>query len=165
MNNKVQGIQSKMQIVDCHSQSIAKLETQLRQLAIAVSKREEGKLASYPIENPKNQQFEQLTAIMVLKGGKEVENKVSEKKHDKKERLKTNEIDYEIESDSHSPLMCLTPLGHTNQVVPYPQALDAPFPFRKDKHGEDMLKTFKQVKVNLPPFGSNKSNPYLCKIP
>ena len=32
-----------MQIVDSHSQSIAKLETQLGQLTIGVSKREEGK--------------------------------------------------------------------------------------------------------------------------
>jgi len=42
-----------MHIVDSHSQSIAKLETQLEQLAIAVGKREEGKLPSHPIENPK----------------------------------------------------------------------------------------------------------------
>jgi len=47
-----------MHIVDSHSQSIAKLETQLGQLAIAVGKREEGKLLSHPIQNPKGQQFE-----------------------------------------------------------------------------------------------------------
>jgi len=35
-----------MQIVDSHSQSIANLEAQLRQLAIVVSKKEEGKLPS-----------------------------------------------------------------------------------------------------------------------
>jgi len=33
-----------MHVVDCHSQSIAKLEIQLGQAAIAVGKREEGKL-------------------------------------------------------------------------------------------------------------------------
>ena len=38
IDSKVQGIESKMHIVDSHSHSIAKLETQLGQLAIAVSK-------------------------------------------------------------------------------------------------------------------------------
>jgi len=100
-----------MQIVDSHSQSIAKLETQLGQLAIAISKREEGKLPSYSIENPKNQQFEQLKAVMLLRGGKEVENKVSEKRKD--QRLMRLTMKMRI----IRPLlpMCLTPLWHTSQ--------------------------------------------------
>ena len=68
-----------MHVVDSHSQSIANLETQLGQLAIAVGKREEGKLLSHSIQNPKGQQFEQLKAVMVLRSGKEVDNKVGEK--------------------------------------------------------------------------------------
>ena len=55
---KVQEIESKMHNVDSHSQSIAKLETQLGQLVIAIGKRKEGKLSSHPIQNPKGQQFE-----------------------------------------------------------------------------------------------------------
>jgi len=31
-----------------------------------------------------------------------------------------------------------------------PQALDTPFPSKKDKQGDDILETFKHVKVNLP---------------
>ena len=58
MNIEVQEIEYKMQIVNSHSQSIVELETQLGQLAITLSKREEEKLSSYSIENPKNQQFE-----------------------------------------------------------------------------------------------------------
>jgi len=38
------------------------LETQLGQLAIAVGKRQKGKLPSHAIQNPKGQQFEQLKA-------------------------------------------------------------------------------------------------------
>jgi len=38
-----------MHIVDSHSQSIAKLETQLGQCAIVVGKREERKLLNHPI--------------------------------------------------------------------------------------------------------------------
>ena len=57
-DSKVQGIKSKMHIIDSHSQSIAKLETELGQLAIAVGKKEEGNLLIHPIQNPKGQQFE-----------------------------------------------------------------------------------------------------------
>ena len=34
--------------------------------------------------------------------------------------------------------------------VPCTQTLDAPFPSRKGKQRDDILETFKQVKVNLP---------------
>ena len=59
-----------MHIVDSHSHSIAKLETQLGQLAIAVGKKDETKRPSHPIQNPKGQQFEYLKAVMVLRSGK-----------------------------------------------------------------------------------------------
>ena len=54
VDSKVQEIESKMHVVDSHSQSIANLETQLGQLALAVRKRE-GKLPSHPLQNPKGQ--------------------------------------------------------------------------------------------------------------
>jgi len=140
-----------MHIVDSHAQSIAKLETQLRQLAIAVGKREEGKLPSHPIQKLKGQQFEQLKAIMVLRRGKEVDNKVSEKEHDKK-GLKTleSDLDSEKENDpSPSPVVFNSSVTYKSRVS-YPQTLDAPFPSRKDKKRDDILETFTQVKVNLP---------------
>ena len=83
-------------IVDSHSQSIVKLETQLGQLAIAISKREEEKLLNYLTQNPKGQQFEQLEAMMVFRSSKEVDNKVSEKEHDKEKRCHTMESDLEF---------------------------------------------------------------------
>ena len=76
---------------------------------------------------------------MVLRGGKEVDNKVSETKHDGKERPKTNEIDCEIESDSAPPSNMSDPIGTYKPRVPYPQALDVHFPSKKDKHREDIL--------------------------
>jgi len=48
VNNKVQGIEFEIQIVDFHSQPIAMLETQLGQLVIAVNKREEGNFQAAP---------------------------------------------------------------------------------------------------------------------
>ena len=43
------------QLLHSHSQSIAKLETQVGQLANALTRREEGKLLSQPVANPKGQ--------------------------------------------------------------------------------------------------------------
>ena len=131
-----------MLILTCNL--LTKLETQLRQLAIAIGKREEEKLSSHPIQNSKRQQFEQLKAIMVLRSGKEVDNKVTEKKHDKKERLKTLE-----NNPSPSPIVFDSSVTYKLRF-PYPQALDVPFPSRKDKQRDDILETFKQAKVNLP---------------
>ena len=134
-----------MHIVDSHSQFIAKLEIQLRQLAIATGKREEVKLPSHLIQNPKGQQFEQLKAVMVLRSGKEVDNKVSEKEHGKEERLKTMESDLESEKEnksSPSPVV-LDPTMTYKPRIPYLQALDASFPSKKDKQRDDILVTFK----------------------
>ena len=107
--------------------------TQLEQLAITIGKREEGKLPTHPIQNPKGQQFEQLKAVMVLRSGKEVDNKVSEKKYDKDEGLKTMESDLEIEKENNlspSPVVP-DPIVTYEPRVPCPQALDAPFSFQE----------------------------------
>jgi len=102
-----------MHIVNSYPESIAKLETQLGQLTIAVGKREEGKLLSHPIQNPKSLQFEKLEDVIVLGSGKEVDNNVNEKEHDKEERLKTIESDLktEKENDLSPSLLCLIPLA------------------------------------------------------
>ena len=87
---------------------------------------------------------------MVLRKDKEVDNKVSEKKHNKEKRPKTNEIDHEIENNSSPSSNSSDPVVAYKPRVPYPQILDEPFPSRKDKHREDILETFKRVRINLP---------------
>jgi len=130
MDARVQEIESKMHFVDSHSHSIAKLETQLERPAIAIGRREEEKLPNHLIQNPKGQQFEQLKAVMFLRSGKEVDNKVSEKKHNKDERLETMESDIEIEKENDpSPSSIVSdPIVTYEPKVPCPQALSAPFP-------------------------------------
>ena len=70
-----------IQLLHSHTQSIAKLETQIGQLATAFSRREEGKLPSQPINNPKGQYmaessigpeifFEHVKSIMTLRSEK-----------------------------------------------------------------------------------------------
>jgi len=102
---------------------------------------------------------------MVLRTGREVDNKVGEKERDKEERPETLESDLEIEKEndpSSSPVVS-DPIILYKPRVPYPQALDAPFPSKKDKQRDDILETFKQVKVNLPLLEAirQKSQPML----
>ena len=61
---------------------------------------------------------------MILRGGEDVDNKVSGKKYDKKERLKTNETYYEIKRDSPHPSNVSDLLSTSKPRVPYPQALN-----------------------------------------
>jgi len=48
---------------------------------------------------------------MALRSGKEVDNKVSKKEHDNKERLKTIESDREIEKENDSSSIKLSIFG------------------------------------------------------
>ncbi|KAI5677965.1 hypothetical protein M9H77_08915 [Catharanthus roseus] len=54
----VQGLEVTTQLLDSHTQSIAKLETQIGKLANAISRRDEGRLPSHPIENPRTNYHE-----------------------------------------------------------------------------------------------------------
>jgi hypothetical protein len=57
MTNMVGGMKGTVdelsQTINTHSQSIAKLKTQMGQLANTLNRREEGKLPSQPVMNPK----------------------------------------------------------------------------------------------------------------
>ncbi|KAI5659770.1 hypothetical protein M9H77_28563 [Catharanthus roseus] len=87
----LKGLESMTQILDSHTQSIAKLETQIGQLANTISRRDEGKLPSHLIENPRANYHEQAKAVITLRSGKKVDNKVGEPIKDKE--LNENEIE------------------------------------------------------------------------
>ncbi|KAI5683618.1 hypothetical protein M9H77_04846 [Catharanthus roseus] len=53
-------------------------KTQVRQLVYAISRRDEGKLPSHSIENPRANYHEQVKAVIALRNGKLVANKVRE---------------------------------------------------------------------------------------
>ncbi|KAI5657849.1 hypothetical protein M9H77_26642 [Catharanthus roseus] len=74
----LKGLEVKTQILDSHIQSIVKLETQIRQLANAINRRDEGKLPSYPIENSRANYHEQAKAVITLRNKKLVDNIVGE---------------------------------------------------------------------------------------
>ena len=73
---------------------------------------------------------------MVLRSGKELDNKMSKKEHDKEKRLKSMESD--LNNPSPSPDMSDPNLTYKPRV-PYPQTLDAPFPSKKDKQKDNIL--------------------------
>jgi hypothetical protein len=150
----LKNLETKSQIIDSHTQSIAKLETQIVQLASAISRREEGKLPSCSTENPRGLIREQTNAIMVLRSGNEIDNKVNkEQVHDKVREVVSDNENYEKDKELTPPPTkvsdLLTPSTYEPRV-PYPQALEAPSLFGKSKHRDDILETFKQVKINLP---------------
>ena len=81
------GIQNDRQLLHSHSQSISKLESQIGQIAMTINRRDEGRLPSQPIANPKgvnsideNQPLgnhhEQVKSITTLRSGKAVDNRV-----------------------------------------------------------------------------------------
>ncbi|KAI5654300.1 hypothetical protein M9H77_31487 [Catharanthus roseus] len=71
-----QSLEVKTQNLDSHTQSIAKLETQIGQLANAISRRDDGRLPSHPIENPRANYHEQAKAVITLRNGKLVDNNI-----------------------------------------------------------------------------------------
>ncbi|KAI5663923.1 hypothetical protein M9H77_23246 [Catharanthus roseus] len=113
--------ESMTQILDSRTQSIAKLETQIGQLDNAISRRNEGKLPSHPIENLRTNYHEQVKAVITLRNGKLVDNKVGEPIKD--DKLNENEaegidmtkierkIEKELASSSNSKTLESSPTG------------------------------------------------------
>jgi hypothetical protein len=88
------------QIVNSHSQSIAKLETQVGQIANTLNRKEEGKLLSQPVVNPKGlymvnatSHLEQVQTITTLRSVKLVDNQVEDKRDEHTEVLETLQRD------------------------------------------------------------------------
>ncbi|KAG5547562.1 hypothetical protein RHGRI_013300 [Rhododendron griersonianum] len=86
---KLQGLESTSQQCNSNTQSIARLESQIGQLANAFSEREEGKLPSQPVSNPRgqfqvdhqqapNHYEEQAKAVIALRSGRVIETRPTE---------------------------------------------------------------------------------------
>jgi uncharacterized coiled-coil protein SlyX len=177
MNGRIGAIDEKLdemsRTVNSHSQSIAKLETQMGQMANTLNRREEGKLPSQPVINPKGlymvnatSHLDQVQAITTLRSGKLVDNQVEEKKDEHTEVSETLQRDkgkQVIEDTSSSA----DPNLETQYVprAPFPERLKAPSHFRKQGEKiQDMMETFKQVKVNIPLLDAIKQVPAYAKF-
>lgn len=165
MDSRIQGIEKKMHLIDSHTHSISKLESQIGQLANAVSKRDDGKLPSHSVENPKSKNYEHVNAVMTLRNGKDVDNLVSgKKKHDNGFNTQENKIEKESQ-DVLSPNVSKSPDPIPYEPkVPYPQALELSYNPKKDKKMDDILEIFKQVKINLPLLEAIQQVPAYAKF-
>ena len=163
MLQALKGLEEHTQILNSHTQSIAKLETQIGQLATALSRREEGKLPSQPISNPVRSYKaesstspanfpEQAKVVMTLRSGRTLnqpdlsqENKIAEP-----------------EKPSHAKGK--EPIDQTPAPkVPFPQALKLPFE-KTNVRMNEMLELFKQVQINLPLLDAIKQVPSYAKF-
>jgi uncharacterized coiled-coil protein SlyX len=161
------------QTVNTHSQSIAKLETQMGQLANTLNRREEGKLPSQPVMNPKRlymvdeeTSHQHVQSITTLRSGKLVDNQVGDKKEEHTEvpeTLQNNKGKQVINETSTS----VDPSSETPYVpqAPFPEWLKAPSHF--GKQGEKiqaMMEVFKQVKINIPLLDAIQQVPTYAKF-
>ncbi|XP_058219706.1 uncharacterized protein LOC131330222 [Rhododendron vialii] len=165
MRADCQQMKADSQLLYSHSQSIAKMETQVGQLANALNHRDEGRLPSQPVANPRgmhhidnSQGHEQAKLVVTLRNGRDVETRPEEVKAKEKvsppvaERSKVDKRSKEKETD---PVSTIVPgLSETPSYIPkapFPTCLNAPSPFhKKGAKQEDMMDVFKQVKINLP---------------
>jgi hypothetical protein len=177
MTNMVGGMKGTVdelsQIVNAHSQSIAKLETQMGQLANTLNRREERKLQSQPMMNPKglymvNEEtsHQHVQSITTLKSGKLVNNQVGNKKDEHTEVPETLQNDKGKQVINETSTSA-NPNSETPYVpqAPFPEWLKAPSHF--GKQGEKiqvMIEVFKQVKINIPLFDAIQQVPAYAKF-
>ncbi|WP_222196275.1 hypothetical protein, partial [Modestobacter italicus] len=180
----LKNLEATAQLTHSHSQSISKIETQLGQLAASLSRREEGKLPSQVVGNPKGtymaegstsqdpQCNEDVQAVTVLRSGKIVDNKVGEKEKEKNEKKKAqvSEEEKEKEKDSDAtrnklPTALDDPVASYVPKAPFPSALIAPGKTtKKGASMSDMLEVFKSVHINLPLLDAIKQIPSYAKF-
>lgn len=188
---KLQGLESTSQQCNSNTHSIAWLESQISELANAFSKREECKLPSQPVSNPRgqfqvdhqqapNRYEEQAQAVIALRNGRVIETRPTEDipkeqdAHSSSSRQKGK--DKVLKEKGSTPLDTPTtsPTSHSTNFavvppvmprVPFPAALNSPSPYSKKAAAmEDMIETFKQVKINLPLIEAIRQVPSYAKF-
>ena len=180
--------------IHVHSQSIARLETQMGQLAETVSRRPEGTLPSQPTPNPKGKeigstshQFEHVKSIMTLRSGKVVEKPnleenpsiIAKPNPPPKDQPPTIEVESQEDPPAEEPHPSpkstkLDDLGFPiDDFVPNPFTPRAPFPValrktysspKNDTRMQEMMDVFKQVHINLPLLDAIKQFPPYAKF-
>jgi hypothetical protein len=134
--NSLSKFESQTQILNSHSQSIAKLEVQLGQLAKSFSEIEIGKCSSAPITNPRS-------------GGVVIDPKVGEMKTEQIGQLEKTKLAKGkgvFTETPHSNTKFLE--AHFKPEVPYPLSL-------KDPNGHEMI-NFAQPLPDRNPFISSE---------
>jgi hypothetical protein len=143
-----------------NTQAIAKMETQIEQIASHLGEREKGKLPSQPVPNPKLQfhegsssnvvhGLEHVQAVVTLRSGKQVDNQVvhPEENPAAQEGQGSRSIEKRDAEPSTLASTIETPPRSFIPKEPFPERLLAP---KKGGKFEDILEVFKQVQINIP---------------
>ncbi|KAJ8629808.1 hypothetical protein MRB53_023131 [Persea americana] len=167
--NTLQFQQSTIQSLNTNTQSIAKLEYQMGQLANSLSARDKGTFPSQPEPNPKGQVVhdpkgkvpEQVKSIIILRSGTQIDNNVELPKESKK--TPSEDVESEEQSVNAKPMLEPEPFKENPVKIdpspseptprtyvpkaPYPQRLG---PAKSNVQLDKMLEVFKQVRINIP---------------
>jgi hypothetical protein len=167
-----QSINDVRQSTMVNTQAISKLEMQMGQLANHLSERDKGKLPSQAVNNPKacnsgnSSNQEHVQAIVTLRSGKRVDNKVvnPEEDHAEEKEQKEEEGDNQKEGDAEpstvTPVVKELPRALVPKA-PYPERLQAP---KNRGKLEDILEVFKQVQINIPFLDAIQQIPSYAKF-
>ncbi|XP_010268950.1 PREDICTED: uncharacterized protein LOC104605763 [Nelumbo nucifera] len=135
--------------------SIQRLDNQMGQMAMMISRLEAqslGKLPSQTVVNPK----ENVSAI-VLRSGKQVEAPARAAP-----ALSNQEKEKDITPDGDEvPKRKFPPLSDYKPVPPFPNALAG---YRKDEQFKDFYETFRRCEANIPLFNALKQVPHYAKF-
>ena len=114
-------------------QSIQDLKNSVDRIEAQLNAREKGKFPAQPQSNPKGhqEQHEQVKSITTLRNGKTISKEI--------EKCKDSP---NIREGEHND-----PLPNPKIVAPFPQRLRAN---NKETKDQEILETFKQVKINIP---------------
>jgi hypothetical protein len=166
-----QSISDVRQSTMVNTQAISKLEMQMGQLANHLGERDKGKLPSQAVNNPKacnsgnSSNQEHVQAIVTLRSGKRVDNKVVNPEEDaKEEEQKEEEGDNQKEGDAKPSTVTPVVKEPPSALVPkapYPERLQVP---RNGGKLEDILEVFKQVQINIPFLDAIQQIPFYAKF-
>ncbi|XP_057975236.1 uncharacterized protein LOC131162645 [Malania oleifera] len=157
------------------------------QLDTSLSRRDEGKLPSQSLVNPKGQYrvecelvagpssyHKQPQAMTILRSGGEVNNRPKERLDQEKGSEKmAEESNAKLSNPSFSNIVIDTTiptpsndgaLPHYVPTVPYPTTLHVPSKSKKETNTESIMDTFRQVKVNIPLLDAIKQVPTYTKF-
>jgi hypothetical protein len=143
-----------------NTQAIAKMETQIGQIASHLEEREKGKLPSQPVLNPKMQFHggdssnavhgqEHVQAVVTLRSGIQVDNQVvhpEESSAAQEGQGSGSAEEKDAEPSTAAPTIESPPRSFVPKA-PYPDRLLAP---KRGGKFEDILEVFKQVQINIP---------------
>ncbi|CAL9012109.1 unnamed protein product [Prunus brigantina] len=152
--NTVQFQQTTNSALQQHSAALTKMETQLGQIADALSQREPGKFPSQPVILQRNQ--EQAKAVITLRSGKVINNGVGNEVTNESDHVNPGPTQEENEKPNDDPSNATSSYEAPNfHKAEKPYTPPIPFPGRlakskQDKSFKEIFDILSKVNVNLP---------------